>query len=375
MKQLLILALALAMLFSLVSCDRTSEKESTEASTAEQTETPAPESTEAESTEVPSESEPSTHEAEENPSEEDSETESESASVMLPTCTEAPAPVCAHKFSEPTCTDLATCEKCGEVQGEKLAHEYSEATCTARPTCIHCGKERGRNLGHKYEDGKCIRCEAPDPYGIKTEGITRVAFVGDSITAGGYWKNASTHLGNKFEYDGFGVSGSTAYAQGLDGNPPVPLAYVDQPAYKKSLQYNPDVVVIMLGTNDSKSMNADRIKEDGGEQYKQDVTAMVEAYKALADHPQVFIALPPYSYRPENGGISNVNIETLIIPLLESVAEATGAIVIDTHTASANANEAFPDGVHPNDDGKALLVEAVTAAILAWSENTDTETP
>lgn len=363
MKRLLILFLTLTCLLSAVACDRAGGTEST-----------APEHTDELTTQEPTEE--LTDKPSEIPSQEPTEAPTESESIpaesesdpeiATPDCIEPTDPPCEHEFSLPSCTSPATCVNCGEFTGEKTAHEYSEATCTARPACVHCGKERGRNLGHSYEDGKCIRCDAPDPYGIKTEGITRVAFVGDSITAGGYWKTASTYFGNAFEYDGFGVSGSTAYAAGLDGNPPKPLAYVDQPAYKKSLSYNPDVVVIMLGTNDSKSMNADRIKEDGGEQYKADVTAMVEAYQALADHPQVFIALPPVSYRPEAGGISNVNIETLIIPLLESVAEATGAIVIDTHAASANASEAFPDGVHPNDAGKTILIQAVTAAILEW---------
>lgn len=335
MKRLLLLILALTLLLPLSACNEASETGSTEAPT--ETAAPTEEN-------IPTETESTTEEPTEEPT----------------------AAACAHEFSEPTCTTLSTCAKCGEVTGAKLPHEYSEPTCKLQPTCIHCGKKRGRNLGHSYENGKCIRCDEPDPYGIKTEGITRVAFIGDSITAGGYWKNASLRLDATFEYDGFGVSGSTAYSKGLDGTPPVPLAYVDQPAYTNSLRYNPDIVVIMLGTNDSKSMNADRIRADGGEQYKQDVTAMVEAYQALEDHPQVFLALPPVSYRPEKGGISNVNIETLIIPLLESVAETTGAIVIDTHTASANNKEAFPDGVHPNDAGKALLIETVTAAILAW---------
>jgi hypothetical protein len=91
----------------------------------------------------------------------------------------------------------------------------------------------------------------------------------------------------------------------------------------------------------------------------------------LEDAPQVFVALPPTSFRPENGGISNVGIEELIIPLLTEAAEATGAIIIDTHTATEDASAGFPDGVHPNDDGKALLIQTVTTAILEWKASLD----
>ena len=402
MKRILILLLTVAMLFSLISCGEAPQSEGTTATPTETEaaptaapETDAPSSAEG-TTDTPSADTDTARPSEETTAEEPTEIPTEETTeaststeetttepeTVPPTCTEPTAPACTHEFSEASCTAPATCALCGETVGEKLAHEYTEATCTKRPECIYCGKKRGSTLGHNYENGKCTNCGRPDPYGIKTEGITRVAFIGDSITAGGYWKTASAYLGKTFEYDGFGVSGSTAYAQGLDGNPPKPLAYIDQPAYEKSLKYNPDVVVIMLGTNDSKSINTDPtyvggtripgIKDDNGEQYKQDVINMIRSYQALADAPQVFVALPPTSFRPENGGISNVGIEELIIPLLTAAAEETGAIIIDTHAATKDAPEAFPDGVHPNDDGKALLIQTVTAAILEWKASLDT---
>ena len=319
MKKLCLLLLSLLLLLAVVACDRTA---------------PKPETTEEQTTETPS-----------------TETETETE-----TMTEA---VCTHDFNEATCTLPKICKLCKATQGQPIDHEPTEATCTEASVCRMCDNIISARLGHNYVDKICTRCGERYPY------IT-VACVGDSITKGGYWKEMSYYLTKTYKVNGYGVSGSTGYAAGLDGTPPVPLAYVDQPAHTDAKNSKSDIYVIMLGTNDSKSMNADRIRADGGEQYKADMIAQINEYKALSSDPQIFIALPPVSFRLEkDNGISNVNIETLIIPLLKSVAEETGAIIIDTHEATKGQSAAFPDGVHPNDDGKRLLAKTIAEAILA----------
>ena len=283
---------------------------------------------------------------------------------------ETTAAGCQHQFSTASCIVPATCALCGEVQGERARHTYADATCLEPSRCTVCGKEKtnGGSLGHMYAKGECVRCADPDPLSAKAEGITRIAFVGDSITKGGYWAKVKNTLGTSgYEYQGYGVSGSTAYSLGYDGEDLDPKAYIDQPEYEQSMRCNPDIVVIMLGTNDSKSINTEYrngIRADGGERFKSDVIALIKGYQELQDSPTVFLALPPVSFRAENGGISNVNIEELIIPLLLSAAQETGAIVIDTHTATKGESDCFPDGVHPNSDGQALLAETVAQAIL-----------
>lgn len=278
-----------------------------------------------------------------------------------------------HDFAPATCKVKSTCTVCGETTGEKLEHDFAPATCVELKTCRNCGNKRGGALGHLYEEGKCVRCEAEDPRCIKTPGITRVICVGDSITAGGYWKKISNYLGKDYEILGFGVSGSTGFAAGLDGTGAnqKPLAYIDQPAHKESVAYNGDAVVIMLGTNDSKAMNADRIAVDGGEQYKKDIKRLMDAHKEKNPEVQIFIALPPTCFRPETAeGMSNIDIENLIIPLLREVAAEEGAIVIETHDLTKNLDKDiyFPDGCHPSVEGQFVLAKIVADAIHAWKE-------
>ena len=85
----------------------------------------------------------------------------------------------------------------------------------------------------------------------------RVACVGNSITYGARIKNQSHDsypavlgrlLGDKYWVKNFGVSARTMLNKG--DHP-----YMKEQAYQQALAFNPNIVVIKLGTNDSKSFN------------------------------------------------------------------------------------------------------------------------
>ena len=233
-----------------------------------------------------------------------------------------------------------------------------------------CDAVDGISTAHDYTNYKCTKCDYVDPLSVKEEGVTRVVCVGDSITAGGYWKNnLQGNLDSSYEVLGYGVSGSTGLANGFDSYT-IPKAYMYQPAHAESLRTNADVVVIMLGTNDTKGYNYNRIKADGGEQYKKDMIALIEGYKAMGSNPQIFLGLPPTIFREwTENGINDEALQELLIALLIEIADETGATVVDVHTATANAGDHFSDGVHPSDDtGRGLIAKAIADAILASAE-------
>ena len=85
----------------------------------------------------------------------------------------------------------------------------------------------------------------------------KVACVGDSVTYGygikGWKKNnypavLSRLLGEKYHVANFGISGSTVQDTGDQ-------PYTATKAYKNSLEYEADILVFMLGSNDSKPEN------------------------------------------------------------------------------------------------------------------------
>lgn len=194
----------------------------------------------------------------------------------------------------------------------------------------------------------------------------RVACVGDSITAGAgassvsqnYVSRLQKQLGSRYTVQNFGNSGKTLINDSADGND-----YVKSDTYQKSLEFQPDVVTIMLGTNDSKDQNW---KSPYKERYEQDLRELVNIYRALPSHPVVILATSPTAYS-HNFNINNSNIESEIAPLQRKVAAEMGCPLIDANAATKGLDGAvyFSDGVHPSDTGHALLANLFEEGIRA----------
>ena len=69
-------------------------------------------------------------------------------------------------------------------------------------------------------------------------------------------------LGKKYYIQNFGVSGATMLKK---GNKP----YWNQLEYQQTLVFNPKIIVLMLGTNDSKPINLDTYKNEFAKDYNE----------------------------------------------------------------------------------------------------------
>ena len=186
----------------------------------------------------------------------------------------------------------------------------------------------------------------------------RVACVGDSITFGSGVKDREVNnypaqlgrmLGDKWEVRNFGVSGATMLRKG-------DKPYEKQKAYAEALAWKPDVVVIKLGTNDSKPQNW-KHKDD----FAADARTMVEAFQKVNEKVRVFVALPVPAY-PGNFGIRDEIVKEQL-PVLRRVAKETGAAVVDLYAALSEKKEMFPDKVHPNAEGATVIANTVYRAL------------
>lgn len=188
----------------------------------------------------------------------------------------------------------------------------------------------------------------------------RVACVGDSITEGSgvtyreweaYPSQLQRMLGNEaYKVGNFGVGGSTLLNSG-------DKPYQKQSSFQQALNFKPDIVVIQLGTNDTKPQNWAH-----KDQFAPDYKDLVAKFQALTPAPRIFLNLPPSIPNPGNYGI---NERALLeeIPLIKTVAGETQASVIDVHGAFLNHDDLFPDRVHPNTAGATVLAKAVFAGI------------
>lgn len=196
-------------------------------------------------------------------------------------------------------------------------------------------------------------------FGAENEVDTRthVACVGNSITENTalswpekYPSQLGQALGSDYRVFNYGISERTLLNS---GNKP----YTKELRYSQVLASNPDIVVIDLGTNDSKASNWD-MKAN----FVSDYTELVKTFQALASQPKVFICKPLPAYS-NNMNIRGDVIRDEICPLIDEVAAATGATVIDLYEALSGNESLLYDGVHPNAEGAAIMANVVANAI------------
>jgi lysophospholipase L1-like esterase len=135
--------------------------------------------------------------------------------------------------------------------------------------------------------------------------------------------------------------------------------YWNEPEYQEALKFEPDIVIIKLGTNDSKPQNWKY-----SDQFEQDYTEMVEAFKALDSKPRVLVALPVPVFVPEKWGIRDSIVRDRIIPMIKNISKETRCQYIDLYTPLLPYKWAFPDDVHPNSIGASVMVEQIYRALF-----------
>lgn len=188
--------------------------------------------------------------------------------------------------------------------------------------------------------------------------IVRVACIGDSITWGAGVEGRETNsypaqlqklLGSRFDVRNFGRSGATASRTG-------DLPYWTTEEFTKATEFQPDVVILKLGTNDTKPQNW-----KGKEAFRKDFRDLLEHFRDLKSKPKLWVCQPVPVYGDQWG----INAQTLDT-VLEGVEEACDdrkVPVIDLFDALTGHPEMFPDKIHPNAKGAALMARTVYQAI------------
>ena len=212
---------------------------------------------------------------------------------------------------------------------------------------------------------------------------TRVACVGNSITEGyGIWdqKKYPDHLqdmlGEGYSVQNFGVSSMTFANKGPDDN----MSYWNTAKFKAALEFNPEIVIIELGTNDSKFFTNNCI-ENGQptynynygqyekEQLYKDYEALLDTFMHLPASPKVYATLQPYSNNC-GWGIMDTAIVNQINPIIQEVATRKGVEIIDLHSQFNTPDWFLADSVHPNATGAKELARIIKEGILKMPADT-----
>lgn len=195
--------------------------------------------------------------------------------------------------------------------------------------------------------------------------VIKTACVGDSITRGTFvWhRNKRSYpaqlqamLGERFCVHNFGVNGNAA--QRSSDRP-----YWDSDEFTSSSAFQPDMVLLMLGTNDSRGDNW-----KGVDAFCCDYGALAVHYQSLESRPVVWLLTPPAVYPIGRSAKVRYGMDARAIQemrgAIEGVAHDLGCGVVDTYGATAEHPEAFRfDGVHPGAAGATLIARAVYVAL------------
>lgn len=197
---------------------------------------------------------------------------------------------------------------------------------------------------------------------VSGDGEKKVLCVGDSLTYGqGVMTSRDTDsypavladlLGDEYQVINYGLPNRTLQSTGN-------MPYCDEKHYSESLAQDADIVIIMLGTNDSKPefWNAER--------YEEEYLDLIHEYQAMNSSPEVYIMIPPAIFleNPDTGDCSEEILTNEIIPIVKKLSQNTSAGLIDLYAVTKSHSEWYGDGLHLNSEGNHAAANEIYTAI------------
>ncbi len=190
----------------------------------------------------------------------------------------------------------------------------------------------------------------------------RLACVGDSLTSGfkmekpaqdAYPAQLARLLEPGYTVRAFAVPGRTALKK-------AELALWKEQVFADAQAWQPDVVVLCLGSNDSWPA----IWHTLGGDFAGDLRAMVAQFAGLPSHPRIWLCVPTPFF------CDHIEVQQRIMtqevnPAIRKVARETGSGLIDLYAPLAGRVDLFMDDkVHPQPSAAAVMAQTVADHVL-----------
>lgn len=191
-----------------------------------------------------------------------------------------------------------------------------------------------------------------------TQKEVKVACVGDSITEGhglsvqsktGYPVMLDSILGSGFTVLNQGRSATTLQKKG-------DFPYWISKEFSNVFAFQPDIIVIKLGTNDTKPYNWN------AENFEKDYQILIDTFETISTQPKIYLCLPVPVFETR-WGINDSTVVAGVIPIIEKLANANKLGVIDLYHSMRNQEANFPDDIHPNEAGAKEMAKIIASAI------------
>jgi len=188
----------------------------------------------------------------------------------------------------------------------------------------------------------------------------KVGCVGDSNTYGAEASDRTKYawpvqirsmLGEKYETKNFGVNSALMMNDKND-------AWKNKTAYSDNKSYDPDIIVIALGTNDSKDGYWD------AEKFKNSYVDLINEFKGYSAGPQIYMAIPIKAYS-STWAINDQTIREKVTPTMQEISKEMGLPLIDLYAVTTDiANLMASDGIHPKDGGLTIMARKIADIML-----------
>ena len=185
----------------------------------------------------------------------------------------------------------------------------------------------------------------------------RVACIVDSLTWGftlvDPWRESypallQELLGADFTVRNFGCNGASVRADSY-------TSYAETSAFRSSLTWEPDIVLMMLGSNDCVPQEWDPVA------FRRDYERIVASYRGLPSQPRLILIAPIRMFRVMGFTFMDLSPETLeqgVRPAIKAIAADHGLEFVDLRDVIPDSRYCY-DGVHPQAEGTRLVAEAI----------------
>ncbi len=213
----------------------------------------------------------------------------------------------------------------------------------------------------------------------------RIGCIGNSITFGQDLLNPATEsypgqlqallqkvYGDTCIVENFAVSGAGMLKKG-------DMPVWDQPRFWEGFQYAPDILLIMLGTNDTKPQNWDYYADE----FYNDYVSMIDTFLYRNPRTKLILCYPPPAFS-ESSGVRDSVIVHGVDPTIDSILKEYEGVLVDFHAPLIDSVILFPDKIHPNLEGASAMAQILLDTIkksdiihqaeLGWTFITHLET-
>lgn len=190
------------------------------------------------------------------------------------------------------------------------------------------------------------------------QGAIKIAAVGDSLTYGYGLENRREEaypsvlldlLGSHYQVSNYGMSGRSLLSTS-------DYPYLKENNAQASLQSEADIVIIMIGSNDSRAAYWNK------EQFVKEYRDFVKAYIGLVSQPEVILVAPPY-VPTSRFGLNNHVIRDELQQIVAEIAAELGLHFVNLYPITEGKMEYYSDGLHLTPLGNRVIAQEIFSVL------------